>query len=42
MSSKINKMQTASAAAAGGLENADMDEIILPGEEAPQIGDVSQ
>ena len=27
ISSKFNKLQTASAAAAGGLENADMDEI---------------
>jgi hypothetical protein len=27
ISSKLNKLQTASAAAAGGLENADMDEV---------------
>lgn len=27
ITSKYNKLQTASAAAAGGLENADMDEV---------------
>ena len=27
ISSKFNKLQTASAAAVGGLENADMDEV---------------
>ena len=28
ISSKFNRLQTATAAAAGGLENADMDEVV--------------